>query len=783
MKKWFYLFAWLVLVPGLYSQRNITVSQDTVLMLPVVSSDSLPDSLQWIPFAFDESLKNGLSAIQGFYLAPKPELYRSSSPVADEFLKLAKTANARYVIGCYVGSGKNMVNIKWAFVDVKKPKELMVTLQLQPANDPEGIITYAKIILNDFLKLPKKLTKRNSEQINDRIMISKNTVAIQKYYSALSIEKGTGLSDSVESLLSQAVRLDSAFKNGYAQLARVQTLRKKYDPVIQTYQRLIKIDSMNYEWYSTVGDIYYYHKDMVPQAKRFYQQAVRFNPADVKSVIQIGYCDYVSKEYELAGYQGKQAITQDSLNSDAYNLLGICAVSLDDTLRARNYFLKAISVNRNEITARKNLARLYQEQRRDDDAVRLLQEVVALDPDDGSARLTLSAIHYKLNNLYKAVMEYTTAVILKPEYENTKTNPVQILSLITKNKTNMKTIQWVADSLQTLALDAESGTLQEFWCRAVLGYLQLYYLNKPGEAVNHFQNILITRSGIPRLYFLIGEAYYALDKLTQASQAYTRYANDAADNFSYAKTLLMIGKILIKQRRYEDAELTILKSTRMYPNAESYYLYAVALGGSQKFDDAVIQYQKAISVYPNYTDAYIGLGNAFHQLNKTDQAIKSFLKAAELDSGNATLRQSLAAFYLAQGQLREAEQEVMTGFRLSRLTKTELPTLYGIYGDILYQQKKYKESLKQFQTQIRLDTVSLDPYLRIAVVYAVQKKHDDAVEWIEKLFVKGFRLFSKIETEPAFATLREKKPYKELMALYKKKYDDEVMKKLLQQGK
>ncbi len=767
----------------LHAQKPSAALPDTVLLLPVITVNAFPDSLQWLPFMFDESLKNGLSSLPDFYPVKQIPEYKSINPVADEFIKLAKSVRARYVIGCYLTLEKTSIFIKWSLVDAKKPKEIAITLLNEPAGDYKILLIYPEKILTDLLKLSGKMTKKNIERIKDQLTTTINPFSLYKYFSALSFEKKSGISDSVESRLLQSVRSDSSFIEGYAQLARVQSLLKKYDPSVQSYQRLIRLDSNNSQWYRSLGDIYYYHKDQVSQAKRLYQMAVRFNPLDVKSVLHIGYCDYVSKEYELAGYQGKQAIALDSANSDAYNLLGICAVSIGDTARGQDYFRKAVILSEKEIMARKNLARLYQEQKRDEDALRLLKEVAALDPSDGAVRLTLASIHYKLNNTFNAIVDYIAAVILKPELENSKTNPVQILSLITKNRNNLQPLQWAADSLQTLSLDAESGTTDEFWFRASLGYLQLYFLNKPGEAANHFQSILAIRSDIPRLYFLTGEAYYAMEKWTLASQAYTRYANDAADNFSYAKTLIMIGKILLKQRRFEEAELAVLKSMRMYPNAESYYLYAVALSGGKKHDEAVTQYQKAISVFPNYTDAYIGLGNTFHQLNKTDQAIRSFLKAAELDSGNASLRQSLAAFYLSQGQLREAEQEVMTGFRLARSNKTELPTLYGIYGDILYQQKKYKEALKQFQTQILLDTVTLDPYMRIASIYAIQKKHDDAVLWLEKLFVRGFRLFSKIETEPAFATLREKKSYKELMALYKKKYDDEVMKKLLQQEK
>lgn len=770
------LTVWFFLLSGSVEAQSAATSRDTIWIFGIQTETSFPDSLRWVVLAYHDFLTEGFSSIPDIHVLRQEPALKTINLSADDLNRQCRSVGAKAALIVHISADTGNLRLKWvAHLSGKTGPLSWIETPLALASAGDMLI-YPANLITEILKLMNKNTKSNQERIKKYYTAKKRPELYRFFYSARAAEQ-KGNPDSAETLYALAVKADTLFIRGYVELARIQRLRKKYDPALMTYTKLVRLDSLNSEWYRAVGDIYYYHKDEISHAKRWYQRAVQVNPKDVQAMLQTGYCELTLKEYELASYQARQALTLDSMNSDAYNLLGLTAIAAGDTLRAENFFLKATRVNAKEISARKNLARLYQERGLPDKAWILLSEAAKTDPLDASVRLTLAGLYYHQQNYFQSVFEFIAAVILKPEYENSRTNPVQILSLVTKNKKDLRLVQSIADSLKQRILETESDSDEEYWLRAALGYLQLYYLEQYGEAVNHFQSIRNIRPEITRLFYFTGEALYRLEKWNLASQALTRYATEANDPFSYARTLLMLAKIALRQNRLEEAELTVLKSLRFYPNAEAYYVYGTALSRNRKWNEAIQQFHKAVTVFPNYTEAYVEMGNAYYHLNQTREAIEAFQKATALDSTNITLRQSLAAFYLQQGNYSDAMHQTRIAFELARRKKTELPVLYGIYGEILYQQGKYKESLKAFETQARLDTVSAEPLFRIACVYAATKKYDRAVEGLEKLLARGYRLFSRIEQEPTFAPLKEKKKYRELMTRYRKQFEDELLKK------
>ena len=58
--------------------------------------------------------------------------------------------------------------------------------------------------------------------------------------------------------------------------------------------------------------------------------------------------------------------------------------------------------------------------------------------------------------------------------------------------------------------------------------------------------------------------------------------------------------------------------------------WAVTLKEQGKLDEAIASYTKALSLKPDYAEAYYNMGNALQEQGKLDEAIEAYTKALEL---------------------------------------------------------------------------------------------------------------------------------------------------------
>ncbi len=83
-------------------------------------------------------------------------------------------------------------------------------------------------------------------------------------------------------------------------------------------------------------------------------------------------------------------------------------------------------------------------------------------------------------------------------------------------------------------------------------------------------------------------------------------------------------------------------------------------------DEAIAEYQKAITLDPQFTMAYLALSMAYEKKEALDEAIATIKKAIELDPEDPLLHTSLSRFYQKKGMIPEAEQEMVIASSLQR---------------------------------------------------------------------------------------------------------------------
>ncbi|MBX9687234.1 MAG: tetratricopeptide repeat protein [Candidatus Obscuribacterales bacterium] len=109
----------------------------------------------------------------------------------------------------------------------------------------------------------------------------------------------------------------------------------------------------------------------------------------------------------------------------------------------------------------------------------------------------------------------------------------------------------------------------------------------------------------------------------------------------------------LAQRRFEyNGKGTI----EAYNKATLYFNKGTQLSETGNHLGAVVQFRKAVSVWPYDADAYYGLGNALAKMGERDEAEKAYYKAVKLDPKASSGWSALGEMYEKEGDLASTEK-------------------------------------------------------------------------------------------------------------------------------
>jgi serine/threonine protein kinase len=107
------------------------------------------------------------------------------------------------------------------------------------------------------------------------------------------------------------------------------------------------------------------------------------------------------------------------------------------------------------------------------------------------------------------------------------------------------------------------------------------------------------------------------------------------------------GNALWALQRYEEALVAYEQATRLDPDyAIAYYNKAYALWDLQRNEEALAAYEQATRLDPNFAIAYYGKGHALWDLNRNEEALAAYKQATHLDPSYAVAYAGKVVDYL-----------------------------------------------------------------------------------------------------------------------------------------
>ncbi len=133
-------------------------------------------------------------------------------------------------------------------------------------------------------------------------------------------------------------------------------------------------------------------------------------------------------------------------------------------------------------------------------------------------------------------------------------------------------------------------------------------------------------------------------------------------------------------------------------HAISHYLVGDSLITRGFLDEAMVQFQKALAIWPGYSGAYCGLGNVFLQKGQIEEAIVQYQKALESNPALVEGLNNLGYCYLKTGRIDDAIVQYQKVLEI----KPDFPQARNNFAACLLQVGRTDDAIVQYQKAVEL---------------------------------------------------------------------------------
>jgi tetratricopeptide (TPR) repeat protein len=219
-----------------------------------------------------------------------------------------------------------------------------------------------------------------------------------------------------------------------------------------------------------------------------------------------------------------------------------------------------------------------------------------------------------------------------------------------------------------------------------------------------------------------------------------------------------LGAALNATGRPEEAVASYLTSIRISDEEAVRNNLGTVLMERGDRENAIVQFNQAIRINPEFPDAHNNLGVAMMQAGRAREAVHYFQRALELNPAYAQAHANLGTALLQAGDLEQARRHLRQAVDLDPGLMTAMNTM----ASVLVMQKQYAaaaETLERLAGQF-----PQNPTIRynLACAYALQNKRNEAVACLKQAVDLGYGNREHIRTDPDLANIRGTEYYQEL---------------------
>jgi tetratricopeptide (TPR) repeat protein len=164
-------------------------------------------------------------------------------------------------------------------------------------------------------------------------------------------------------------------------------------------------------------------------------------------------------------------------------------------------------------------------------------------------------------------------------------------------------------------------------------------------------------------------------------------------------------------------------------NAVELYQQANTLYDLQRYKDALLTYDRAIELRPDYAKAWNGQGKTLYELKKYREALTAYDKAIQIQPDYLEAWRG-RGFTLSQLQ---RYQESVSSLDKALLLNKNQPDIWNEKGDILTKIKQYDQAIDSYNKAIELRQDYYEAWYNKALVFNNLRRYDEALVAYDKV--------------------------------------------------
>ncbi len=605
---------------------------------------------------------------QALNIEPEKATFQEYYTIGNELLQQGQTSQA---INCFRRAIENNPNYIQAY-------QQLAEIAQQQGEWQEAGSYYRKIIelQSQGVNNPvQQQLKTSPETLPDQIKGNISQLNIEKTPPNLDVVKPQSTPANIPSLS------ESNSAESFANLGSMYAQKKQWQEAISAYQKALKINPKFAGVYRNLARIYSQIEQEESSAQYWYQ-AYKLEPnANVL---------------------------------ENYHNLGQLFAEKGKITEAFNCYQNLIQLKPDFSPAYHGMGKILVQQGKEDEAKHCYEEAIKQNPQDGESYILLAEILGKEGNWQEAIACYLHVCQLNPNNWQAYHHLGDIY--LKEEQDWEKAVNYY---LQAIQINPAFS-----WSYHNLGeaYLKLKLWQKAKEAL---QKAIEINPNFHWSYYNLAEALVKLEEWEEAADSYNQAMGIKGDLPNIEQKI----DYVLQQQVHSDLEAAFksyLEAIQENPNDVETYYQALeikpenwelqiglgnALLANQRLEEAIVCWEKIISINPNFSKGYLNLAKALQQQGKQQEAQTYYHQALKIDSNSIT----------------DEEKQIFSTNFLDRETS-------------LLEEKKWQEAEELYRQLIMSNPNSCEAYYNLGLTLLNQKKLDEAATYFDQAIEKNDKL-------------------------------------------